>query len=86
MPQSEGESVDDRELVEFYNRTQPETSTPRLSRSAGLPSGSRRSLRTPPPGTPPTRARMEAGAAPEQAEELGRLPEEMGRELRGEVP
>jgi len=33
-----------------------------------------------------TRARVEALAALEQAEELRRVLEEMGRELRGEVP
>jgi hypothetical protein len=35
---------------------------------------------------PPTRARVEARAKLEHAEKLRRVLEEMGRELRGEVP
>jgi hypothetical protein len=42
---------------------------------------------TPAWGSPAaTRARVEARAALEQAEELRRVIEELGRELRGEVP
>jgi hypothetical protein len=56
----------------------PTPSTHKLQRSTSSPNASRLSPRALPPGTPPTRARVEMRAALEQAEEFYRTPEEPG--------
>jgi hypothetical protein len=83
MPWSEGESVDDRGLVEVYNQTQD---TPRDLHSKAeeiheLTKQFEELTKDTPAWYAGTRAKVEARAALEQAEELRRVLEELGERL-----
>jgi hypothetical protein len=79
MPQSEGESVDDRELIELYNRTQDAAHTlrPQAAELLEMTKQLERLTKDTPARYAGTRARVEARAALEQAEELRRVLEKL---------